>query len=295
MKKVLFTLFISFFCLFVYGQKEPEMVTIPGGSFNMGSNDGLPDEKPMHRVTISSFKMGKYQVTVADFAAFVLATGYVAANGATPIFDNGPIGGQWISGVTWRDDEEGHKRKENEWNMPVIHVNWNDAIAYCKWLSNKTGKVYRLPTEAEYEYAAGNGERHTTYSWGNDLPGNGDAVANVRDETTHPKYGSWSGSKFTGYNDGYFLSSPVGCYAPNDLGLYDMTGNVWEWCSDWYNKDYYTNSPSTNPQGPVTGSCHVNRGGSYQSKPARCHVTVRKCGNSDERTPNMGFRVACSL
>jgi sulfatase modifying factor 1 len=298
MKKLFFAVCISLAYSYAYGQVIPKMVTVQGGTFNMGNNDGLPNEKPVHQVTISSFKLGKSEVTVREFAAFVAATGYETSAekiGTSCVYYQDPLEWYWAKGITWRDDEEGHRRDDSEWKKPVIHVSWNDAIAYCQWLSQVTGKTYRLPTEAEWEYAAGNGARHTTYSWGNNMPGKGDSVGNVRDEITHPVYGGLGNPKFAGYNDGYFFSSPACYYAPNDFGLYDMTGNVWEWCNDRYEENYYKNSPDTNPQGSVTGQLHVFRGGSWHSNPAHCRITYRYSGIEDNRTANLGFRVASSL
>jgi formylglycine-generating enzyme required for sulfatase activity len=269
---------------------EPAMVSIQGGSFNMGSNES-DDEKPIHRVTVNSFKMGKYEVTVKEFAAFVNATNYQT--------DAEKIGKSWVynskweesDGVTWRDDEEGRHRPETDWNKPAIHVSWNDATAYCDWLSKKTGKTFRLPTEAEWEFAAGSGPKHYKYSWGSYEPSNSENVGNVADETTHPKYGKWKNDGFVGYKDGYFFAAPVGSFQPNELGLYDMTGNVWEWCSDWYDATYYANSPGSNPVGPSSGSHRVLRGGSWCNTVSECRVAYRYYDGSAGRC---GFRVVLS-
>jgi len=305
MNKLLFILFISLIFSSAFGQKFPSMVIVKGGSFEMGNNEGLPNERPAHTVIISSFKMSKYEVTVGEFAAFVAATGYktdAEKLGTSIIFYNDSVKNYndsfewyWQPGVTWRDDEMGHPRDKSQWNMPVTYVSWNDAAAYCMWLSQVTGKAYHLPTEAQWEYAAGNAARHTKYSWGNDLPGKGKPVANVRDEHLHPRFGSWAGRKYTGYDDGYFFASPVGSYPPNELGLYDMTGNVWEWCNDIYRESHYPDGPVTDPQGPQEGWMRVFRGGSWHSKPENCLVTVRRSGAPNNRTANLGFRVVSSL
>lgn len=270
----------------------PKIVTIQGGEFHMGSNEGEPDEKPMHSISISSFKIGKYEVTVKEFAAFVQATGYettAETEGSSNIFT-----GEWkeMKGVSWRDDETGKRRPPEAYNHPVVHISWTDATAYCGWLSRISGKTYRLPTEAEWEYAAGNGGPHTKYSWGNNLPESSKRAGNVADETTHPKFGGWT-EKFTGYNDGYFFSAPVGSFAANDLGLYDMSGNVWEWCGDWYGD--YNSASQTNPVGPASGESRVIRGGCWEFKPALSRVAYRNLGSPDVSQGTCGFRVVSSL
>jgi formylglycine-generating enzyme required for sulfatase activity len=272
---------------------EPEMVSIQGASFNMGSNEN-EDEKPIHRVTVSSFKMAKYEVTVKEFAAFINATNYQT--------DAEKIGNSWVfnskfeesDGVTWRDDEEGRHRPETDWNKPAIHVSWNDATAYCDWLSKKKGKTFRLPTEAEWEFAAGSGAKHYKYSWGSYELSDSENVGNVADETTHPKYGKLENYGFVGYKDGYFFAAPVGSFQPNELGLYDMTGNVWELCSDWYDATYYANSPSSNPRGPSSGSYRVMRGGSWFKAATDCRVAYRSNIGPAKRGSNSGFRVVLS-
>ncbi len=269
--------------------KPDFMVLIPGGTFNMGSENGDSDEKPVHKVEISAFYMGKFEVTVADFRAFVNATAYqtdAEKGDGSYVWQKG----KWEkkSGINWRNDAEGKVAQDNH---PVIHVSWNDAKAYCEWLSNKSGQVYRLPTEAEWEYAAGNGAKHTKYSWGNDQP-SGRKGGSLADETGAEAY-NWNKTAeniFLGYNDGYKSTAPVGSFLPNDFGLYDMTGNVWEWCSDW--KGDYSSGSQTNPQGPSNGSPRVLRGGSWLSLPQVCRVAVRNYGAPGRRYNDVGFRLA---
>jgi sulfatase modifying factor 1 len=298
MNKILFSVCLSLSHLIAYGQVAPDLVIISGGTFEMGSNAGQAIEQPLHKVNISSFKIAKYDVTIAEFAAFVNATGYrtdAEKKGEALVFSDDSLEWRWAKGVNWRDDEEGNRRNESDLSFPVLYVSWNDATAYCNWLSNTTGAAYRLPTEAEWEYAAGNGSKHTTFSWGNNLPGKGAHVGNVRDETKHPVYRSWDKKIFKGYFDGYYFSSPVGSYPPNDFGLYDMTGNVWQWCSDAYEASYYYRSPESDPKGAEAGWVHVFRGGSWHSNPEHNHVTFRYSGAANNATPNLGFRVASSL
>ena len=187
-----------------------EMVFVEGGTFQMGSNEGETNQKPVHSVTLSDFLIGKTEVTQK----------------------------QWRN-VTGKDPS----MFKNCDNCPVESVSWNDVQDFITNLNRKTGKNYRLPTEAEWEYAArgGNKSKGYTYSGSNSL---GDVA--------------WDNS-----NSG-IKTHPVGQKQPNELGLFDMSGNVWEWCSDWYGSDYYQSSPSSNPKGASSGSDRVFRGGSYQ-------------------------------
>ncbi len=260
---------------------ETGMVLIPGGYFNMGSADGKDDEKPVHRVSVSDFYMDRCEVTVGHYKKFVDATGYKTDaeknDGSYLLSDSG-----WgkKNGVNWRHDEEGNVRIQM--NYPVIHVSWNDAAAYAKW----AGK--RLPTEAELEYAARCGGRDYKYSWGNGEP-SGRHGGNIGDECGKRKFSDWG--IWNGYDDGFVYAAPVGSFDPNEFGLYDMSGNVWEWCADWYDKDYYKNSPERNPQGPPTGTERVLRGSSWSTDPSDVRLTSRY-GHADPsyRRSNYGFR-----
>jgi formylglycine-generating enzyme required for sulfatase activity len=244
---------------------EPDMVFVKGGTFNMGSENGNDGEKPVHEVTLSDFYIGKYAVTVAEFRVFVSDTGFktdAEKGGRSSIY------GSWNkkSGINWRNATEGKIAQDNH---PVFHVSWYDAKAYCNWLSKKSGKTYRLPTEAEWEYGARGGGQSKGYEYAGS--NNFDDVAWLLD------------------NSGY-KTHAVGEKLPNELGLYDMSGNVWEWCSDWY--DSYPSSTLTNPTGPSSGSNRVIRGGSWYNYPQGCRVAHRNGNAPDYRRGNLGFRLA---
>ena len=299
----------------------PSLVAIQGGTFTMG--DSQDEDNLEHEVTVDSFKMGQFPITLRQFKVFIDASGYKTVaekKGDSYVLTGEDKGWSYVKGVTWACDELGNKRPEREWEHPVVHVSWFDAIAYCNWLSEKQGlkpvysgdieglsddifinyeaNGYRLPTEAEWEYAAGNGTKHTKYSWGNNDPF-GKQSGNVRDETFKKEWYSL-GEKFQRFNvtdyfedfeDGYLLSSPVGSFNPNELGLYDMTGNVNEWCSDWYDKDYFQQSPLKNPRGPEIGEYRSLRGGSWVNNDNNCRVSYRSRLNSVNRSSDVGFRV----
>ncbi len=269
------------------------MVLIKGGTFLMGDAKGEDDEKPVHQVTVSDFYLSKYEVTVADFKAFVDATGYktVAEQaGQSYVW----LGNNWElrKGVHWRHDSKGNILHSGDYQHPVIHVSWDDAMAYCAWLSRTTGQTCRLPTEAEWEYAAGNGAKHTRFSWGPKPPGK-KKVGNLADRAALSVISDTE--VFPKYDDGYAYTAPVGSFPPNKLGLYDMTGNVWEWCHDWYSDDYYDQSPAVDPTGPASGDKRVWRGGSWLNAEFASRITFRSYGVPDEvNFAFTGFRVARS-
>jgi formylglycine-generating enzyme len=250
------------------------LVFIPAGSFQMGSNDGERDEKPAHTVIISSFYLSKYEVTVEEFKQFIDATKYQtdADKDGGSFFWNEKV---WEKGssINWKYDAEGKLRPVTDYKHPVIHVSWNDATAYCQWLSKKTGLTYRLPTEAEWEYAARGGRSSNyTYAGSNDI-----------DELAW--YDSNAGGK----------THPVGQKKANALGLYDMSGNATEWCQDWYDENYYAQSSSSNPKGPNTGSFRVTRGASWSDDPAAVRVAHRYGSKPGYRECIRGFRIARQL
>lgn len=247
------------------------LVLIPKGEFRMGSPASepgrLPNEGPQHRVSITkSFYLGKHEVTRASFRAFVDATDYRTeaerdANGGFGIdFETATV--RQSSGIVWR--EPGFPGFRQGDDHPVLLISWNDAEAFCRWLQEKEGRVYRLPTEAEWEYAARGGTR-TAYSTGSaaeDLRG----VANVADASlrTAVPAAEWAEA----WDDGYPFTAPVGSLKPNPFGLFDMHGNVWEWCLDWHADGYYRASPEEDPPGPETGRFRAIRGGGWFN-PAR--------------------------
>jgi formylglycine-generating enzyme required for sulfatase activity len=290
------------------------MVWVPGGSFRMGDEDArFPDAQPVHLVHVDGFWMDKTEVTNAQFVRFVEATGYqtVAERkpdpkdfpGAPPenlvpgsiVFtppkaevslENHYVWWRYVPGACWRHPEGPGSDLKGRENHPVVHVCWEDAAAYAKW----AGK--RLPTEAQWEYAARGGLERKPYGWGDELLPGGKWQANI-----------WQG-RFPVENtlaDGYRTTAPVGSFPPNGYGLYDMAGNVWEWCADWYRPDYYKISPQRNPLGP--DSSHdpaepgipkrVQRGGSFLCSDLYCvryRPGTRGKGAVDSGQSHAGFR-----
>ncbi|MFN8348808.1 MAG: SUMF1/EgtB/PvdO family nonheme iron enzyme [Spirosomataceae bacterium] len=271
----------------------PEMVYVRGGSFDMGSTEGEADEKPVHTVTVSSFSMAKYETTVAEFAEFVAETNYrtdAEKEGNSKLWNSMTNKVYDSTGIHWRHGADGVRLLVANYHHPVVHVSHNDAVAYCAWLSKKTGRTYRLPTEAEWEYAAGNGLKHSKYSWGDSETAG--VTGNVADQSYKSAFdGKFNYNSFTGYTDGYAYTAPVGKFKTNEFGLYDMTGNVFEWCADWYGADYYANSSSSNPTGPATGASRVLRGGSWTGTPAFSRVAYRNLNTPSSRDFSVGFRV----
>jgi formylglycine-generating enzyme required for sulfatase activity len=261
-----------------------ELALIPAGRFAMGSSqtpaqlqkafpgsnqDWFAGEQPVHRVTISRpFYLSKYEVTVGQFRAFVEATDYKtgAENGKGVGYTGDkakPFEAR--SGFNWR--QWGVEQKD-DW--PVVNVNWNDAQAFCEWLSKKETKKYRLPTEAEWEYACRAGT--TTRFYNGDEPEELTKIANLADAEVKGKFPKWQA---VATSDGSLFASPVGKYEPNNFGLFDMLGNAREWCSDWYDKDYYSKSPAIDPTGPSKGSEHVIRGSGWDDPPRNCRSARR--------------------
>ena len=233
-----------------------KMILIPTGEFIMGSNES-DDEKPIHTVYLDAFYMDIHEVTNEQYQKFMSETRH-----PPPIF--------------WK------KPEFNDPKHPVIGVGWEDANAYAKW----AGK--RLPTEAEWEYAARGGLVGKRFVWGDDWPppkGSG----NFADETAKKTFTDWH--IISVYNDGYVYTAPVGSFTQNGYGLYDMVGNVWEWCMDWYSKDFYAISPKQNPIGPSSGEGRVVRGGSWTNYLIYDGIRVAdRYYLTSASYPNVGFR-----
>jgi sulfatase modifying factor 1 len=302
------------------------MVLIPGGEFEMGGDNEQADqdELPKHKVQVSSFYMDVTEVTNEQFKKFVDATGYITTAEKKPDWEEmnktvppgtpqppdsvmvaaslvfrstaGPVNlndynqwWSWVKGADWKHPEGPGSSIKGKENYPVVHVSWDDAMAYCKW----AGK--RLPTEAEWEFAARGGLINAIYPWGNEHVNTGNSKTN-----------SWEG-KFPYLNekkDGYLKSAPVRSFAPNGYGLYDMAGNVWEWCSDLYNYSYYKEldgkiavnpqgaSKSFDPQEPYTEKRSM-RGGSFLCNDSYCsgyRVARRMKSSHDTGLEHTGFR-----
>jgi formylglycine-generating enzyme required for sulfatase activity len=233
-----------------------DMVHIKGACFDMGQTFGGyadPPERPVHRVCVDDFSLDKYEVSNAAFEKY--KPGFKASREAV--------------------DENTHSRVAGGDENPVVNVTWFEADGYCRSL----GK--RLPTEAEWEFAARNGGRNIRYP-------------NGRSTLTTAE------ANFGGDDRGYFYdaakfkgrTTPVGSYAPSELGLHDLAGNVWEWASDWFSEDYYRISPRDNPRGPASGACRSMRGGAWDSSVDTVTVSSRSCGTPDSRVIFLGFRCA---
>jgi formylglycine-generating enzyme required for sulfatase activity len=285
------------------------MVEIPAGEFWMGNQEtadalsrafpgyehdriaALVDEQPPHKVRITRpFLLGRHAVTIGQFRQFVLEADYQAESER-----DGTGGWGYNPGIAYFEG----RKPEYSWRdpgfpqddrHPVVNVTWNDALALCQWLSRREGRRYRLPSEAEWEYAC-RAETTTRYHSG-DEPEGLVRVANLFDAACRPLFPQWSQFAVAG-SDGCPFTAPVGSYQPNDWGLYDMHGNVWEWCADWYGHDYYRESPSDDPTGPETGEVRIRRGGSWHSWPLYLRSSYRNWNVPDTRYVLLGMRLAC--
>jgi formylglycine-generating enzyme required for sulfatase activity len=295
------------------------MIWVPGGEFWMGSSEpSFGDSRPWHETYVDGFWMDKTEVTNAEFARFVKATGYITVAERKPRAEDFPtappenlVAGsvvftppdhpvalndhfQWwsyVKGANWRHPEGPLSSIKGKENHPAVHIAYEDALAYCKW----AGK--RLPTEAEYEFAERGGLDRKPYAWGDEFHPNGKFMANT--------FQGHFPDKNTG-EDGYITTAPVGSFPPNGYGLYDLSGNVWEWTSDWYRPDYYKTladhgGVARNPQGPSDSfdpgepgvAKKVHRGGSFLCTDQYCSrymVGGRGKGEPDTGTNHLGFR-----
>jgi sulfatase modifying factor 1 len=276
------------------------MVLLDGGEFLMGSDDpgGFPadGEGPVRRVGLRGCWIDPVALSNARFATFVEATGHLTEAeryGWSFVFGGllpddfpptrGAAQAPWwrqVFGADWRHPEGPGSSVEDRMDHPVVHVAHTDALAYCAW-----GGV-RLPTEAEWEYAARGGLRQARFPWGNELTPGGRHRCNI-----------WQG-EFPGHNtldDGYLGTAPVDTYEANGFGLYNVAGNVWEWCADWFHTGFHRTGPRRDPTGPPSGQAKVIRGGSYLCHHSYCtryRVGARSSNTPDSSTGNMGFRVA---
>jgi formylglycine-generating enzyme len=266
----------------------PDMVVIPAGSFNMGSPDSEDsrndDEGPMHQVKLTAFAMGKTEITRGQFSAFVKDSKYIAGEKCVTL-EGGRFSEQ--SGRNWRDI--GYLQTKTH---PASCVSWNDAKAYTAWLAHKTGKQYRLPTEAEWEYAA-RGNTVTSRYWG-DNPDEACGYANVADMTAKALIPGASFWLLHNCTDGFAYSAPVGSFKANSFGLYDMLGNMMEWAEDSYH-DSYIDAPLDGSAWQGNVARRVLRGGSWNSSPSLLRAARRCMSKPDERFSYVGFRVARML
>ena len=248
-------------------QAAAKMVLVKGGNFTMGDllGEGDTDEKPLHSVTVSDFYLGKYELTVREYLAF--------ANETKSRYPEWLEAGSQYNINTGTDD---HYKKLGtalrEENNPIVGISWDDAVAYCAWLSARNGGQYRLPTEAEWEYAARGGQQSKGYTY---------SGSNTLDEVGW--YSSNAGGK----------THAVGGRKANELGLFDMSGNVWEWCGDWYGT--YPAGAQTNPTGPAKGDYRVYRGGGWHNDPRGCRAANRSDDPPTNRAYYLGFRLARSF
>jgi formylglycine-generating enzyme len=287
-----------------------KLTLIPSGEFMMGSGesgaataaffnknygtdsltaDSFEDERPQHRVWITKpFYMGTYHVTRGQFRQFVNDSGYKtdAEKSVTP----GAYG--WNAKIqklafnteySWRN--AGFPQTDEH---PVVVVSWNDATAFCNWLSRKERKAYRLPTEAEWEYAGRAGT--TTRYYSGDDPETLAKVGNVADAAAKAVFPIWTCAIRA--SDGYVFTAPIGQFKPNAFGLYDMHGNAFQWCADHWSADYYAKSRTDDPVGPHSGTSRVYRGGCWSSAPSLASSAVRQGGSPDDQDNEFGFRIA---
>jgi iron(II)-dependent oxidoreductase len=224
----------------------PELAAIPAGDYDMGQADGRAEERPVHRVRVSRFSLAVLPVTNAQYDVFVEGTGRKPCRFRREARFGNPT-------------------------QPVVGPSWHDAMDYCQWLRERTGRLFRLPTEAEWEWAARGGLAGKLYPWGDKPP-----------------------EQRAGYSERWLRApEPVGLSEPNGYGLFDICENVHEWCSDWYDPGYYAVSPRENPTGPPSGTRRASRGGAW-----RHQIKIARCAARSSIPPQLeysdyGFRVAC--
>nr|WP_245946611.1 formylglycine-generating enzyme family protein [Paenibacillus cellulosilyticus] len=281
------------------------MVRLAGGTFRMGTDaaESFPEdgEGPPRWVTLKPFLISPHAVTNHEFSQFVEQTGYrteaerfgwsfvfhmlVSQETRRKVTQFPPQTPWWlvVHGANWLHPEGPDSSLANRSDHPVVHISWNDAAAYCLWAG------VRLPTEAEWEFAARGGLAEATYPWGNELTPGGEHRCNI-----------WQG-EFPIENradDGYISTAPVQAYQPNGYGLFNMVGNVWEWCADWFSADYHRITSIESPYGSEPTGSRSIRGGSYLCHDSYCNryrTAARSKNTPDSSTGNMGFRIAASV
>lgn len=292
-----------------------QFVRVPAGAFLMGSAEPpellakaypqydparfslLADEAPVHKVRITRpFYLGRHEVTVGQFRRFIQASGYVPESVADGTGGYG-YNPQYDPAQSERGDAFEGRDPKYSWqnpgfaqgdDHPVVNVTWHDAVALAKWLSKKEGKRYRLPTEAEWEYACRAGTRSRYHS--GDEPQSLLSVANLFDADAAGNWPRWAQYALPG-RDGHPFTAPVGRFAPNAFGLYDMHGNAWEWTADYHDDRYYARSPLNDPQGPATGSVRVRRGGSWHTWAFYARCSYRNWNTPETRYTLVGARL----
>jgi formylglycine-generating enzyme required for sulfatase activity len=278
MKKIFYIIILLFITIPIYAQADkindsvpvPEIVFIKGGKFIMGDHFLKEDNAmPEHEVKLNNFYLGKYEVTNTEYCAFI--NDYGTNQVKEGVYKGKKLFAEFNRGLEWTGDV--WKPVKNYEQHPVVNVSWYGAREYCVWLSQKTGQDFRLPTEAEWEYAAGGGEQIQN------------AFSGTSFEDNLGLYAWYDQNSDT-------LSHRTGSKDANEIGLHDMSGNVYEWCSDFYAEDYYATSPKKNPRGPTAGTKRVVRGGCFYTNSVSCTVSFR--GGSDPdymRGGIIGFRI----
>lgn len=290
-----------------------KMTLIPPGEFRMGNHEApetaaafaaeigdvssrpenYRDEYPVHAVILTQpFLIGTCEITRGEFQKFTDATGY-----KTDAERDG-LGGLGYNKVTQRVEQHSSFHWRNTGfdqadDHPVVNVTWNDAVAFCNWISQRESKRYRLPTEAEWEFAcrAGTVSRVAAGNLPNDL----EHCVNAGDQSCQMVPGFTGYTGFCTFTDGYPFTAPAGTFRANPLGLHDMHGNAWEWCRDYYEVDYYERSPKLDPSGPDSGRFHVYRGGGWMNGPAGIRSSRRGGPSPFDRCNRLGFRIVMEL
>jgi formylglycine-generating enzyme required for sulfatase activity len=254
----------------------PELARIPAGEFLMGSSDAEFDERPVHRVHVSEFLISRFAVTQGEYARFVDQTGHPPPDLRNlPLITSGGLESMFkdlAAPYLWQEGRPPSGRERH----PVVLITYEDALAYCRWLSRVVGRPVRLPTEAEWERAARGGLETHKFPWGDEIG---------------PEHANFLADPASKRNGG---TRQVGAFPPNDYGLFDMAGNTWEWVADWYGADYYATSESRDPVGPPQGVFRIVRGGSWVND----DVEMLRCAYRHKVPPDtyaysIGFRIVC--